>query len=72
MKIRTILGMLLLISFVAGTTGVEAACCEEDCKHPDCDGVCDGTNCKDECIPNDYDYDYESPGPHGNGKGGNS
>jgi hypothetical protein len=61
MKIRTIVGMLILISLVLGSAGVAAAgdCTGENCKDLCEDGVCD--NCQD----HEYNHDYDTPGPHG-------
>jgi hypothetical protein len=37
MKIRTILGILLVITLIAGSTGIAAADCPNaDCPNPDC------------------------------------
>jgi|GEM_PF-5516868 len=65
MKIRTIVGVLLVLALVLGSTGVAAAasvCPNLDCPHPDCPHP----DCPNEdCDPNLH----LGPGPHGNGNG---
>jgi hypothetical protein len=63
MEIKTILGMLLLISLVVGSIGVAAAgdCTEEYCQDWCQDGVC--PECQDVCEPIDWDWDWDWDGP---------
>jgi len=81
MKIRTILGVLLVLALVLGSTGVAVAasvcpnpdcpnedCPNEDCPNEDCPNEdCPNENCPNEDCPNeDCLKEYLSPGPHGN------
>jgi hypothetical protein len=67
MKIRTIVGVLLVLALVLGSTGVVGAasiCPNPDCPNPDCPNPdCPNPDCPNPDCPKNHDYG--GPGPHG-------
>jgi hypothetical protein len=64
MKIRTIVGILLVFGLVLGSIGVVSSA--SDCPNPDCPNPdCPNPDCPNpDCEPKDHNY--LEPGPHGN------
>jgi hypothetical protein len=67
MKIRTIMGLLLVLALVLGSTGVAAAasdCPNPDCPNPDCPNPdCPNPDCPNPDCPNPDCPNPDCPNP---------